>query len=541
MGSPADLTLGCRPQSSGNEFKAVSTSGDQIERVRKLDEYLKALEDERHKIEAFKRELPHCMQLLDYAIEVSKDRLVDSPRSSSGGGHAVDSYGEVETSTLGSFGKHVVEEFLKKSWEAPKREIEEVEKVSKRSDEGRDADHRPSWMAEAQLWSQPSTRSDAWKEKESSTEDSTRRQRDTTEQSTVTSPANLFNTHKRTGGAFLPFIKEKPVATVASRVKVLSGADLALSSVESRPASRIALGPVESEAGSLDVSTTRTRDVGMEVVQAKDNGRKLNGSGSGGNHSGGTGSTSSGGGGGGSGQAQRKARRCWSPELHRRFVSALQQLGGSQIATPKQIRELMKVDGLTNDEVKSHLQKYRLHTRRPSPAPQAPQQQAPQLVVLGGIWVPPEYTSGGMYHDPSSSVSQQGHFCQASLSQEIYSQLNPSAQIQLHRSQSHSSPQGPLQSTSQLSSGARQTSAEMYREDSPGEDGKSESSSWKGEDDSRGRSEKESDREVGSGGRDDDEDDTDVEDEGRESGMRLKLEMAFTRSHTVMKPEPQMA
>ncbi|KAK8962716.1 Two-component response regulator ARR18 [Platanthera guangdongensis] len=74
--------------------------------------------------------------------------------------------------------------------------------------------------------------------------------------------------------------------------------------------------------------------------------------------------------------AQRKARRCWSPDLHRRFVNALQRLGGSQCmsekspnfvgvthvdntataATPKQIRELMKVDGLTNDEVKSHLQ-----------------------------------------------------------------------------------------------------------------------------------------------------------------------------------------
>jgi hypothetical protein len=26
------------------------------------------------------------------------------------------------------------------------------------------------------------------------------------------------------------------------------------------------------------------------------------------------------------------------------------------VATPKQIRELMKVDGMTNDEVKSHLQ-----------------------------------------------------------------------------------------------------------------------------------------------------------------------------------------
>lgn len=29
-------------------------------------------------------------------------------------------------------------------------------------------------------------------------------------------------------------------------------------------------------------------------------------------------------------QAGRKHRRCWSPELHRRFVNALQQLGGSQ-------------------------------------------------------------------------------------------------------------------------------------------------------------------------------------------------------------------
>ncbi|XBH94905.1 hypothetical protein VPH35_085565 [Triticum aestivum] len=55
-------------------------------------------------------------------------------------------------------------------------------------------------------------------------------------------------------------------------------------------------------------------------------------------------------------QQSRKTRRCWSPELHRHFVAALHQLGGPQVATPKQIREVMKVDGLTNDEVKSHLQ-----------------------------------------------------------------------------------------------------------------------------------------------------------------------------------------
>ncbi|KAL5184396.1 Transcription factor HHO5 [Glycine soja] len=64
-------------------------------------------------------------------------------------------------------------------------------------------------------------------------------------------------------------------------------------------------------------------------------------------------------------QNPRKQRRCWSPDLHRRFVDALQQLGGPQVATPKQIRELMQVVGLTNDEVKSHLQKYRLHFKRP--------------------------------------------------------------------------------------------------------------------------------------------------------------------------------
>ncbi|KHG08713.1 Two-component response regulator ARR1 [Gossypium arboreum] len=44
------------------------------------------------------------------------------------------------------------------------------------------------------------------------------------------------------------------------------------------------------------------------------------------------------------------------------------QLGGSQVATPKQIKEVMQVDDLTNDEVKSHLQKYRLHIRKLPPS-----------------------------------------------------------------------------------------------------------------------------------------------------------------------------
>ncbi|KAK8289655.1 hypothetical protein V6Z12_D07G205200 [Gossypium hirsutum] len=57
-------------------------------------------------------------------------------------------------------------------------------------------------------------------------------------------------------------------------------------------------------------------------------------------------------------------RRSWSPQLHARFVETLHILGGMYEATPKQIREMMNVDGLTNDQVKSHLQKYRLHSRK---------------------------------------------------------------------------------------------------------------------------------------------------------------------------------
>ncbi|KAK4428622.1 Transcription factor HHO3 [Sesamum alatum] len=55
-------------------------------------------------------------------------------------------------------------------------------------------------------------------------------------------------------------------------------------------------------------------------------------------------------------QSAKSARRCWSPELHNRFLQAVQQLGGSYVATPNQIRELMMVDELTNEQIKSHLQ-----------------------------------------------------------------------------------------------------------------------------------------------------------------------------------------
>ncbi|CAA6667498.1 unnamed protein product [Spirodela intermedia] len=100
-------------------------------------------------------------------------------------------------------------------------------------------------------------------------------------------------------------------------------------------------------------------------------------------------------------QPPRKARRCWSPELHRRFVDALHRLGGLKVATPKQIRELMKVDGLTNDEVKSHLQKYRLHARR-TPAISV---QANQSAVKTGMSVVDAHSYEEMEEEDGRSES----------------------------------------------------------------------------------------------------------------------------------------
>ncbi|KAK7310393.1 hypothetical protein RJT34_07873 [Clitoria ternatea] len=99
-------------------------------------------------------------------------------------------------------------------------------------------------------------------------------------------------------------------------------------------------------------------------------------------------------------QTARKQRRCWSPKLHHRFVKALEELGGSQAATPKQIKEHMRVDGLTNDEVKSHLQKYRLHTRRVLPATANTANQS--VVVLGGLWMHNESSKGTNSDSPQS-------------------------------------------------------------------------------------------------------------------------------------------
>ncbi|XP_015577477.2 two-component response regulator ARR12 isoform X2 [Ricinus communis] len=77
--------------------------------------------------------------------------------------------------------------------------------------------------------------------------------------------------------------------------------------------------------------------------------------------------------------AQKKPRVVWSVELHRKFVAAVNQLGLDK-AVPKKILDLMNVEGLTRENVASHLQKYRLYLKRISTTAS---QQANMVAAFG--------------------------------------------------------------------------------------------------------------------------------------------------------------
>ncbi|KAL2905006.1 Transcription factor HHO3 [Bienertia sinuspersici] len=321
--------------------------------LQKCQEYINALEEERKKIHVFQRELPLCLELVTQAIDACKKQL-------SGTAVTTECFnGHSECSEQTTSDGPAYEEFipLKRSnstdddeeLESNKPQINNnlintIDKSGKKSD----------WLRSVQLWNQtpdpPTPLEDHQPKKVAVVE--------------VKRNGN--------GGAFHPFQKEKSISENGN-VNDHQHIDNNNNNINDDHN----IGTNNKNNNKPPTSTTSA----CSSAHNEDVGPTSGGSGSGG---GGSKKEDKG------GQSQRKARRCWSPELHRRFVHALQQLGGSHVATPKQIRDLMKVDGLTNDEVKSHLQKYRLHTRRPSSGVHNNgNTQAPQFVVVGGIWMPP--------------------------------------------------------------------------------------------------------------------------------------------------------
>ncbi|KAI3757586.1 hypothetical protein L6452_05127 [Arctium lappa] len=65
----------------------------------------------------------------------------------------------------------------------------------------------------------------------------------------------------------------------------------------------------------------------------------------------------------GSRSITKKNKVIWTPDLHNKFLEAIAILGVDR-AVPTKIIDLMKVDGLTRDHIASHLQKYRIFSKK---------------------------------------------------------------------------------------------------------------------------------------------------------------------------------
>ncbi|CAA2969915.1 two-component response regulator ORR24-like [Olea europaea subsp. europaea] len=123
---------------------------------------------------------------------------------------------------------------------------------------------------------------------------------------------------------------------------------------------------------------------------------------------------------------QKKQRVVWSIELHRKFVAAVNQLGIEK-AVPKRILDLMNVEGLTRENVASHLQKYRLYLKRIS---SVATQQANMAAALGIKDSPFTCMSSLDGHEDFRTLAGSGRFANAALS-PYTTRLNSPAGVNL--------------------------------------------------------------------------------------------------------------
>ncbi|KAK1616701.1 hypothetical protein QYE76_022218 [Lolium multiflorum] len=304
-------------------------------------DYLLALEEERRKIHVFQRELPLCLDLVTQTIEGMRNQmdgvLVASEETVTDHAPVLEEFIPLKPSL--SLCSSDEEESTHAARAPPVENVAKKDEADTRPPTPETKRPMPDWLQSVQLWSQQPQQLSHTKEM-------------------PCKPVALNAT--KTGGAFHPFEKSK---RTEPEVPASSTTAPAISAVVGDSGDK-------PNSDDSDEKEEDRKDVKDMETEEKDKDKE------------------------GQSQHNRKPRRCWAPDLHRKFLHALQQLGGPHVATPKQIRELMKVDGLTNDEVKSHLQKYRLHTsRRPTSTAQsgaaAAAQPPQQFVVVGScIWVP---------------------------------------------------------------------------------------------------------------------------------------------------------
>ncbi|CAH2045482.1 unnamed protein product [Thlaspi arvense] len=307
-------------------IKNISNMKNYNEKRGRCCEYIEALEEERRKINVFQRELPLCLELVTQAIEAYKKEISGTTMENV--------YGQSECSeqTTGECGA-ILDLFvpIKHSPTSIEGEEEEVDEHDDDDDDDDDDEHESH---ETDIDFDDKNMKSEWLKS-----------------------VQLWNQPDAVPSKKL----ERSQQESGTVVEAIKGND-------NRAASH-RLPCYKTSNGENDDTKSLATISGGSGPQKKEAEKNIGGS--------------------SSGRGRRKQRRCWSQELHKRFLNVLKQLGGPHVATPKQIRELMKVDGLTNDEVKSHLQKYRLHTKRPSQTiSNNINSQTQHFVVVGGIWVP---------------------------------------------------------------------------------------------------------------------------------------------------------
>ncbi|KAG2301890.1 hypothetical protein Bca52824_030541 [Brassica carinata] len=112
-------------------------------------------------------------------------------------------------------------------------------------------------------------------------------------------------------------------------------------------------------------------------------------------------------------EIKKKPKVDWTPELHRNFVQAVEQLGVDK-AVPSRILEIMNVKSLTRHNVASHLQKYRSHRKhllaREAEAASWNLRRHATVVVAGGGGGKKPWMAPTLGYSPHVTPLHHGHF-----------------------------------------------------------------------------------------------------------------------------------